>query len=76
MTDYIVDDVEIKNSGFYGIGMQNGGFRNVTISNVTLTNINRDGIDLKDNGNTSWGVRIDNVTCNNVGKGITSSNFE
>ena len=68
-SNYTVENVGVKNSPFYGIGMQNGGFVNVIISNVTLTNITRDGIDLKDNGNISWGTRIDNVTCINVGRG-------
>ncbi len=70
--NYLVDNVAIKNSGFYGIGMQNGGFENVTIQNVLLKNINRDGIDIKDNGAISWGTRIDNVTCELVCRSPTN----
>jgi len=66
--DYTVQNVTIKRSGFYGVSMQKGGFRNVTFQNMILQDITRDGIDMKDNGNKTFGVQFDNITCRRVCK--------
>lgn len=67
--NYTVENVTIQNSPFYGLAMQNGGFRNVTLNNLRLQEINRDGIDLKDNGNMSEGIQINNIYCKKVCRG-------
>lgn len=67
--NYTVENVTIQNSPFYGLAMQNGGFRNVTINNLRLQEINRDGIDIKDNGNMTEGIQLNNIYCKRVCRG-------
>ena len=64
--NYLFQDLHLKNSRQYGIGMQNGGFQNVTLRSIIIDSINRDGIDLKDNGGNSFGVKLENITTFNT----------
>ena len=67
--NYTIENVTIQNSPFYGLAMQNGGFRNVTLNNLRLAEINRDGIDLKDNGNMSESIQLSNIYCKRCCRG-------
>jgi len=67
LSNFKFENLVVKNSAFYGIGMQNGGFQNVILENVTINRTTRDGLDLKDNGGNSYGIRLNNVSAINCG---------
>lgn len=72
LRDYVFDLLYVKNSGSYGIGLQNGGYANVKVLRSVIENTAKDGIDLKDNSDATTGksiginVHIDNLVLRGV----------
>ena len=57
-----IDNVYVKNTGHYGIGLQNVAMKNANLTNLYFSNIGGDCIDIKSyDGIESDAVNIDNV---------------
>lgn len=54
-------DLLIKDSGMYGIGLQNGGHQEVTVDSVTFDNCGRNAIDVKNNGSVNQNIIFSNI---------------
>lgn len=63
----ILEDLYIHDTQYYGIGFQDGNFTDCVVNNVTTENTNADGIDCKNNGSTSYGNTISNMTVRSFG---------
>ena len=61
VSNFRLQNFHIFDSGWYGIGMENGGYRDCFIQNGTISNTVYDGIDMKDNGNNSRRVFFNNL---------------
>lgn len=59
----------VHHTGQYGIGLQNGGHVDTLIENVTIEDVRADGIDIKNNGSTDSGTKLNNVTVRRFGYG-------
>lgn len=60
-------DLHVKNSGMYGLGLQNGGHQEVTVDNVFFESCGRNAIDVKNNGSVNRGIIFSNVRVRNCG---------
>lgn len=63
----------LHNSKDYGIGLQNGGHVDGLIENVLIEDTGADGIDHKNNGDTSRGNVMNNVTVRRFGRHASPS---
>lgn len=63
-----IRDFYLHNSKDYGIGMQNGGHVSCTIENGVIEDTGADGIDHKNNGDTSKDNVINNLTVRRFGR--------
>jgi len=73
----LFDNLIVKNSAHYGLGMQNGGHIGTTVQNCTFENTFRDGIDVKNNEGSSGSVgkslKFMNLVFNNCCRGGDAS---
>lgn len=68
-------DLFIHHTSQYGIGLQNGGHVDVLIENVVIEDVRADGVDVKNNGSTSNGIKINNVTVRRFGWGNVAAPY-
>jgi hypothetical protein len=71
--DYLMRDLYLHHSSDYGIGLQNGGHKTLTLENITIEDVMADGIDHKNNGNTTAECKMSNVTVRRFGRGNSPS---
>jgi hypothetical protein len=62
VTGLLIENVLIRQSQHYGIGLQRNGAKNVKISNVTIEDTGADGIDFKNALSTNEHIHLNNVS--------------
>lgn len=67
VSDFLIKDVYIHDSGGYGIGLQFGNIVGVTIQNALIEDTGLDGVDVKNASNGNKENKIDNVTVRRAG---------
>ena len=60
-------DLHIKDSGMYGIGLQNGGHDSVIIDRIFFENCGRNAIDVKNNGSVNRAILMSNLIVKHCG---------
>jgi hypothetical protein len=67
----VIERVNIKDAGWYGIGFQRDTFIHCRIADVFIDGTNGDGIDFKvDTNNSSYGNIVENVTVKTFGQQV------
>lgn len=73
ITNGFFTNLYIKNTGAYGIGLQQGTYQNVRFENITIENTGLDGIDMKNINNDNDEIFMSNITVISPGRDTSQS---